>query len=127
MRRFLLIYGLVGILICGGLGLAGCGDQPGTIEGTVTDAASQEVVGQAQVVVFALERTKDFGDLDVYSKGIVLREDLTDGNGHYAYTLAPGTYVIQVWAEGLEVADRMVEVKSGRTVTLDFSVEIPSP
>ena len=123
MRRSPVLRALFIALALGLLSLAGCGNRPGTAEGTVRDAASQEAVGQAQVIVFALESLKGAGNLDVYSKGAVLEKQFTDENGNFSFSLEPGSYVIQVWVEGLEAGDRMVQIKPGRVTTVDFSVE----
>jgi hypothetical protein len=125
MSRFHLLQGLLIVLALGILSLAGCGKQAGTAEGTVRDSASQEAVSQAQVVVFGLESLEGAGDLDVYSKGALLQKQFTDENGAFSFSLEPGRYVIQVWVEGLEVGDRMVQVKPGQATPVDFSIEIP--
>jgi len=125
MRRFLLLQGLLIVLALGILSLAGCGNQAGTAGGTVRDATSQEAVGQAQVVVFGLESLKGAGNLDVYSRGAILQKQFTDESGSFSFSLEPGNYVIQVWVDGVEVGDRMVQIKPGRATTVDFSIEIP--
>ena len=123
MKRSPVLQALLIVLALGISSLAGCGNRPGTAEGTVRDAASQEAVGQAQVIVFALESLKGSGSMDVYSKGALLEKQFTDENGNFSFSLEPGSYVIQVWVEGLEAGDRMVQVKPGRVTTVDFSVE----
>jgi hypothetical protein len=85
------------------------------------------VVSQAQVVVFALETIDGAGSLDIFGKGTLLQKQFTDENGKFSFSLEPGSYVIQVWVEGLEVGDRMVQVKPGRMTAVDFTVEIPPP
>lgn len=127
MKRILSIYGLAAALVVVALVLAGCGRKPGTMEGTVTNAQSGEPIAGATVAVFALDRFKDVSNIDVYKKGIILHKLVTDENGQYTLSLDADSYVVQVWVEGIEVTDRMVEIKPGRSTTLDFSVEVPSP
>ena len=127
MRRFISIFGLLIVMAIATLSSASCGSRPGTVEGMVTEAESGEAVQQAQVSVFALERFEDVSNLEVYEKGNLLTEQLTDENGKFSLSVEPGSYVIQVWTKDLEAADRMVQVKSGRVTTVDFSLGIPSP
>lgn len=120
-------FALALALMFGVLGLAGCGDKLGAVEGTVTDAATGELVPNARVVVYGLEKVEGMGNLDTFTKGLILQKQFVDEDGGYSLSLEKGTYVFQVWIEGMEVTDRMVEVKSGRTTTADFEVQVPSP
>jgi len=127
MKQISLIYRLAVVLVVVALVLAGCGRKPGTMEGTVTDAQSSEPIAGATVAVFALERFQDVSNMDVYKKGVILHKLSTDESGQYTLSLDADKYVIQIWVDGIEVADRMVEIKPGRSTTADFNVEVPSP
>lgn len=127
MKRHLTLISFVVVLIVGSLLLASCGDQMGTMQGVVTNASDGTPVAKALVVVYGLKKIEGMGQLDAYEKESILRKEPTDDNGAYSTTLEAGVYVVQVWIEGLEVADRMVEVKPGRTLTADFEVTPPSP
>jgi hypothetical protein len=118
---------LLVVLFVVSMGLASCGNQPGTIEGTVTGARWGEPVSQAKIDIFALEKPEDVSNLQIYEKEAILQEQLTDENGTFSISLAPGTYVLQVWVQDLEVANQMVEIRAGRATKLDLRVEIPSP
>jgi hypothetical protein len=127
MQRRLPVYALLFIMTAG-LGLAGCGIQrPGKITGTVSDVESGMVVAQARVVVYGLSNPEGTVQIEVYQKGSVLQEALADDKGEYSLSLNPGAYVVEVWASGQKVANRMVKVRSGRAAVVDFKVEMPSP
>ena len=105
--------------------LASCGGRPGTVKGTVVDSQSGQPVVDAQVVVYELMEAKDVTNLSVFQKGVILQKQVTDGDGAFSFSLEPADYVIQVWIDGLEVADRLVKVKSGRETPLDLEVSVP--
>jgi hypothetical protein len=107
-------------------GLAACGNRPGLIEGSVRPAQGGELAGQILVVAYELKKSEEVGQLDVFQKGVLLRKELIDDAGRYAFELEPGSYVVEVWQDGLEVVNRLVEVKAGRTTTVDFEVPAPS-
>jgi hypothetical protein len=107
--------------------LVSCGNRPGVVEGRVRSAQGGELAGQILVVAYELKRSEEVGQLDVFQKGVLLRKELINEAGRYAFELEPGSYVVEVWQDGLEVTDRLVEVKAGRTTTVDFEVTAPSP
>jgi hypothetical protein len=121
------VYGLVTLLILSASSLGACGNQPGEVRGVVTVASSGDLVTQAQVVVYQLDRAKKVTGADVFVKGSILQKQFVDDKAHYSFSLEPGSYIVEVWVEGLEVGNRMVQVKSGRASTADFQVEMPSP
>ncbi len=48
---------------------------------------------------------------------------VTDAAGHYTISnVPPGTYTLQVWQETLGTRERKVDVKPGKTVTVDFEL-----
>jgi hypothetical protein len=108
-------------------GLAACGNRPGVIEGSVRSAQGGELAGQILVVVYELKKSEEVGQLDVFQKGVLWRKELIDDADRYAFELEPGSYVVEVWQDGREVVDRLVEVKAGRTTTIDFEVPTSSP
>lgn len=126
-RQVPLLYALLVALALGILSLAGCGDRPGTVEGTVRDEESQEAVDQAKVVVFALETLDSSDSLNIYGKRSALQEQVTDESGEFSFSLEPGNYVIKVWVEDLEVGNRMIQVKPGRRTAADFMIKVPLP
>ena len=123
--RFLLACRLLIVLALGALSLTSCGKRPGVVEGTVTDTGNGEAVAGAQVVVFELAKSEDVKYLDVYQKGVAIQKLRTDENGGFSTSLEADSYIIQVWIEGLEVADQMVQVKAGQTTTIDFQIDGP--
>jgi hypothetical protein len=125
MGKTISILVLLAMAVIGSLGLMACGDQPGVVEGTVTQASGGEPMAQTQVVIYGTKKAEEVTGLDVYQKGPLLQKQLTDENGRFSFSLEPGSYIIQVWIQGLEVADRMVKVKAGRTTTTDFAVAVP--
>ncbi len=114
------------ISVIGLLALVGCGAQPGKVTGVVYQGPERQLAANVQVVVYEL-KSESVNGLEVYQKGRILSKQLADGNGAFSFSLPPGTYVIEVWIEGLEVASRMVKVKPGRTVTVDLEVPVPAP
>ena len=124
MKRLWIWVTMVSMI--GLLGLVGCRTQPGQVTGVVYQGPDKQPVANAQVVVYELKSESVTG-LEVYQKGKILSKQLADGNGAFSFSLPPGAYVIEVWIEGLEVASRMIKVKPGRTVTVDFEVSVPAP
>lgn len=86
----------------------------GVIEGTLRDS-SGGVLQDAHVTV----TQRDTG---------ALRTLTTDARGHYqALELAPGAYRVDATAEGLRAtAHEGLELSAGRTLTVDFSLEVGS-
>jgi uncharacterized membrane protein len=107
------------------MGLAGCGNQPGVLEGTVTEVQTGQPVAQAQILVYALEGVDEITQMDVYQKGDAIEKQTTDENGAFSLSLAPGRYVVSIRMEGLEVENRLVEIKSGRKTLSDLGVTLP--
>lgn len=112
------------VSVMGFLGLIGCETQPGKVTGTVYQGSKP--AANAHVVVYEL-KSEQVSGLEVYQKGQILYKQLSDASGAFSFSLSPGAYVIEVWIEGLEVASRMVKVKPGRTVTVDFEVMVSAP
>jgi hypothetical protein len=59
----------------------------------------------------------------VFAKGALLAKELTGDDGTYSLNLKGNRYIVEVWVEGYDAGSRMVEVKPGRTHTVDFVVE----
>jgi hypothetical protein len=97
------------------------------VEGTVTWDSNGEALNGAQVIVFTLEKIEGVSGVDVYQTGSPIQTLQTDENGKFTTTLEPDAYTIQIWLLGQKVADRMVEVKSGKQMTVDISVTSQSP
>lgn len=123
MRRFLFLG--VFLMALSALGLAGCGNQPGVLEGTVTDAQTGQPMAQAQILVYALEGVDEITHLDTYQKGEAIEKQTTAEDGAFSLSLAPGRYVVSIRVEGLEVENRLVEIKSGRRTVADLGVTLP--
>ena len=118
---------LVAIWVLISLALLACSGQPGVVEGTVTQAADDEPLAQAEIVVYELQTVRGSNQLDVFQKGpALLREPVTE-DGSYNLSLEPGSYIIQVWSGDAPQGDRLVEVKAGRKVQVDFEVTPPAP
>lgn len=123
MRRFLFLG--VFLVMLSALGLAGCGNQPGVLEGTITDIQTGQPVAQAQVLVYALEDVDEITNLDAYQKGEAVEKQTTAEDGAFSVSLAPGKYVVSIRVGGLEVENRLVEIKSGRRTLTDLGVTLP--
>lgn len=123
MKRFLFLG--VFLMVLSALGLAGCGNQPGVLEGTVTDAQTGQPMAQAQILVYALEGVDEITHLDTYQKGEAIEKQTTAEDGAFSLSLAPGRYVVSIRVEGLEVENRLVEIKSGRRTVADLGVTLP--
>lgn len=124
---------LLAVMILTLLILSGCGEQFGTVKGTVTQMQDPNkpadepsnagpAIAQATVVVYALERFAGVKEIEVYNKGSIIQKMLTDATGAFTFSLSKGKYVIEVWVGGLTVASRQVEVKGGQTTNLSFNV-----
>jgi hypothetical protein len=120
-RRFLAALIVISLI------LVACGDQPGIVEGTVTQAAADEPLAQAEVIVYELQRVEGDDQLDLYQKGAALHRETIAQDGSYHLSLAPGSYIVQIWAGDAALGDRLVEVKAGRRAQVDFEVTAPSP
>jgi hypothetical protein len=127
MNRRGLFSALFLVLILGLFSLAGCGNRPGEMKGKVTATSSGQTVAQAHVKVYGLTSSPGDAQGNVFVKGSTLQEAITDANGGYSVSLAPGSYIVEVWAGEQKVASRMITVKAGQTVTADFAVDLPSP
>ena len=115
------------------LTLSSCGEQFGTVQGTVTQRLDPNkaaddpsnvgpAIAQAEVVVYSLKRFTDVTDIEVYKKDKIIDKTATDAAGAFSFSLPKGKYVIELWVEGLTVDSRQVEVKGGRTTNLSFNV-----
>ena len=109
------------------LALLACGDRPGVVEGTVTQAEDGQALAQAEVVVYELQRAQGDSQLDVFQKGAALQREPLAEDGSYRISLAPGSYIVQVWAGDTPLGDRLVEIRAGRKVQADFEVTSPAP
>jgi hypothetical protein len=109
------------------LALAGCGDQPGTIRGTVIRSQDGKPAVQAEVVVFVLNKLEGPSKLDVFTKGDMIQTMSTGEDGAFSFSLEPGDYVVEVWLEGVEAASSRLQVRAGQTTAADFHVDNPSP
>lgn len=96
------LYSLVLLLLVPGLAMA----QNGTVEGTVTDAETQEPLPGATVQVAGM--------------GI---GTATDVNGMYELSVPAGTQTLQVSFVGYNTAERQVQVEAGATVTVNLGLE----
>jgi hypothetical protein len=127
MKRTIARYWVCLPLLAAVLFLVGCGDQAGGLKGTVTGAQDGEPVAGAEIVVFALDKVEGAGQMDVFTKGAVLQEQVTGEDGAFSFSLAPGDYALEVQLDGVEAADGKVQVRSGRTTAVDFEVSALSP
>jgi hypothetical protein len=86
---------------------------PGAIKGTVTDQLHGLIVSATVIAIDA--------------RGIERQTTTTTSGGYEFKTLPPGNYDLRVVASGFSVtAERNVEVRSGRTTTLDLQLSIES-
>jgi hypothetical protein len=115
------------ILILIPLALLACGNQPGVVEGTVIQADGGEPPAQAEVVVYELQKAQGDSQLDVFQKGAALQREPIAEDGSYRLSLDPGSYIVQVWAGNIPLGDRLVEIRAGRKVRVDFQVASPAP
>ena len=115
------------------LALSGCGEQFGTVQGTVTQMQDPNksaddlsnfgpAIAQAEVVVFSLKRFTEITDIEVYKKDKIIDKTVTDATGAFSFSLSKGKYLIELWVEGLTVDSRQIEVRGGRTTNLSFNV-----
>ncbi len=80
----------------------------GTLQGTVTGAASGQAVADAKVVVTPNNLSR-----------------VTQSDGSYKILLAPGTYTVTVSDFGYKVATASVTISDGGTTTQDFQLVAP--
>ena len=120
------ILWLLMVLVAGVLSLVCCGDQEGTVSGTVTRVETGQVVTEGQVAVFGLTRFEDTAGLDIFEKGDLLRTENLDEAGAFSISLPPGDYVIEAWVPGVAKASNQIRVKSGRVTTVHLEVKTPS-
>jgi len=123
MRKFVFLGVFLAVLSA--LALVGCGNQPGVLEGTITEAQTGQPVAQAQVLVYALEGVDEITHLDTYQKGDAIEQQTTAEDGAFSISLAPGRSVVSIRVGGLEVENRLVEIKSGRRTLTDLGVTLP--
>jgi hypothetical protein len=134
MNKLLPVCALLAVIVLAVLTLTGCGEQIGTVQGTVTQMLDPSrskddpsnigpAVAQATVAVYSLKRFTDVKEMEVYDKGPIIQKTLTDATGTFSFSLTKGKYVIEVWVGGLTVASRQVEVKGGQTTDLSFNVK----
>ncbi len=133
MHKLLSVCTLLAMMALALLALGGCGEQFGTVEGTVTQMQDPNgsaedpanigpAIDRATVAVYSLKRFSDVKEIEVYDKGPILERKLTDAAGAFSFSLSKGKYVIEVWVGGFTVARRQVEVKGGQTTNLSFNV-----
>jgi len=131
MKRTLIICWL--LLAIATIALGGCNDQPATVQGVVSQAQDPNKplddpanagpgVAQAEVTLSALEKVQEIQGIPVYKKGPVGYTAITDANGAFSLSVAPGTYVIDVSVDNKRVATRQIEVKGGRKIKANFNV-----
>jgi hypothetical protein len=108
------------LLLSAGL-LAACGSGPGTLEGLVL-GASGEAVPRLVVAVYELKAIDEMGQGGLYQKGSLVQEQSTGPLGRFSFVLEPGNYIVEVRQDDVEVGSRMVEVRSNRTVTVEFQL-----
>ena len=112
-------------ILAGSFILTACARRDGAVEGTISGADPS--AAQIQVVIYDLQRADEVTGMDVFQKGAILQKALVGEDGGFAFTLPPQEYILQVWVDGIEMVSRMIEIKSGRTTTLDLEVTSPSP
>ena len=133
MHKLLSACTLVAVIAIALLTLSGCGEQFGTVQGTVTQMQDPgksaddpsnvgPAIAKAEVVVYSLKRFTDVKNMEVYKKDKILDKTVTDTAGAFSFSLLKGKYLIELWVEGLTVGSRQVEVKGGRTTNLSFNV-----
>jgi len=83
------------------------------VQGRVTDTMGHPVVGALITPT----------SLDTPSQAIPDIAIVTDQEGHYAWRLLPGNYMIAVFANGYVRAAQPVTVKAHETAQLDFVLE----
>ena len=102
MKRFrLLIAGLTALLV-GAAPVCAQGTD-GTVQGRITDAATQQPIAGATVM--AGRRTA-----------------LTQADGHYSLTVPAGTYMLEARTIGYGPGRQSVTVVAGQTVTVDLAL-----
>ena len=112
------------VILTGSLYLTACERRDGILEGTVHGADPSAV--RVEVVIYELQHADEVTGVNVFQKGAILQRATVDDNGSFAFTLPPEEYILQVWLNGVEAVDQMVEVRSGRTTTLELEVT-PTP
>jgi len=84
---------------------------PGAIDGTVTDALTEEPIAGATVEAVGLET----------------KSTTTDAYGHYNITIAPGTYTVTASATGYETTSQTdIPVFTEETTTVNFALRVIS-
>lgn len=119
------------------LTLSGCGEEYGTVQGTVTrpldpskppddPSNASRGIADAEIIVYALEKYKDVQGLNVFRKGDIVQRATTDAAGAFSFSLFKGEYIIEVAAGRLIADSRQIKVKGGRTTEISLSFE-PAP
>jgi len=106
--------------------------QPGTLEGTVSigpiwpverpgenPPVSPEVFAARKIMVYDEQGKKLMETVDITQIG-------QSAEGRYSIQLKPGDYVVDINKAGIDHSaevPRMVEIKTGQTVTLDISID----
>lgn len=126
MKRQHLTFAVILVLL-GTLSLSACGNRPGELVGTVIRTDDGSPVTGAEVTVFSLEQFKDVTNVDAYRKGSALQTVTTAGDGGFSFSLEADKYQLEVKAEGMNPTSRLVEVKPGRSVTVEMSLAPASP
>jgi len=109
------------------LSLSGCSGQPGTLSGTVTQVEDGKPVVGAEIRVFELKKAQEVTTLDIYEKTNTVYRQVTDANGAFSASLQPARYLVEVWIGGARVTSRMVQIKAGRTLGVEFQIVTPAP
>ena len=109
------------------LSLTGCGDRPGTVEGTVTKATDGQPLAHAEVSAFSLSEVEDAGDISIYTRIVAIQSATPDASSAFSFILDPGRYEIEAQAEGFKPSNRLIEVKAGRTVRVDLRLDTLTP
>jgi len=120
-------WAMLVMVLVAALTLGACGGREGLVAGTVTEAATGEPLAGATVAVYVIQRPAGAESLDVFTQGNLIHKVLTAADGAYSVALEPGRYVVEVWVEGYTVDKRLIELRAGRTLPLDFAVTSPAP
>ncbi len=133
MKRLLPAFILLTTMALAMLTLSGCGEEYGTVQGTVTQAQDSSKllddpsnvgagVAEAEIIVFALEKFEDIQGLDVFKRGAIVQRTTTDVAGAFSFSLFKGEYMIEVVIDHHVSDSRQIEVKGGRTTDLSFNI-----
>jgi hypothetical protein len=115
------------LLAVAALSLSACGSRPGEVTGTVTRTGDGSPVTGAEVTVFSLTQFKDVSNVDAFRKGHAVQTATTGDDGAFSFSLEPDKYQFEVKAEGMQPTSRLLEVKPGRGIEVEFSLAPASP